>query len=90
MAISPLEWDLLWTAGRSTGDSINRDDLQYLEPLSDPEVDRLTVQRASWAGRLVPKLPACWRRHPFLLELVLELAEKKPPLRRRIPELTRV
>ncbi len=89
MAISPLEWDQLWTAGRSTGHWINRDDLRYLEPLNDPEVDRLTVQRASWAGPLVPKLPACWRRHPFLLELVLQLAEKNPSLRETIPELLR-
>jgi len=89
LAVSPAEWSRLWSVYSSRGNSINRDDLIYLEPLRDPEVEKLAIRRAAWAGELVPKLPECWTRHPFLLEIVLELAEKRPSLRDNIPKLTR-
>ena len=89
LAVSPAEWSRLWSVYSSKGNSINRDDLIYLEPLRDPEVEKLAIGRADWAGELVPKLPECWTRHPFLLEIVLELAERRPSLRDNIPKLTR-
>jgi 3',5'-cyclic AMP phosphodiesterase CpdA len=88
MAMSPGEWEFLWELGNSTGHAINRDDLQYLEPLRDFEVKKLT-DRAIWASELVRRLPEPWSKHPFLLETVLGLAEKRASLRETIPELLR-
>ena len=72
------------------GNSINRDDLQSTSNRFAIRKWRSWLSSApSWAGQLVPKLPECWTRHPFLLEIVLELAEKRPSLRDNIPKLTR-
>jgi hypothetical protein len=89
IAMSPREWEQLRDADHSGGRHINRDDLCYLKPLRQAEVEALTVKRAAWTGDLVPKLLQPWRRHAFLLELVLEIAERDEKLRNDVPELLR-
>jgi hypothetical protein len=87
VAMSPGEWEQLRLADPD-GCRINRDDLRYLEPLRDAEMADMT-RRAAWAGGLAQQLDEPWRRHPFLLELALAVAERNAGLRGNLPELLR-
>jgi hypothetical protein len=58
--------------------------------LDDAEIDRLTARAPGWASETavwVRRADESWLRTPFLLELVLHVAEEQPRLRRDIEAL---
>jgi 3',5'-cyclic AMP phosphodiesterase CpdA len=85
LAMSPGEWGLLERADRASR-RVDRKDLHYLDPLTATQAGAIAA-RAAWSAAILPGLPEPWRRHPFLLELVLEVAEKNPGLRGDIARL---
>jgi 3',5'-cyclic AMP phosphodiesterase CpdA len=76
LAVSPRECAALFEHGAGT---VERKDFRLLGPLTSQEQDKL-ASRADWATDLLPSLPEQWRRHPFLLELALSVAENDPGL----------
>jgi 3',5'-cyclic AMP phosphodiesterase CpdA len=88
LAMTPAEWVVLRKAGEKGGLVCSRD-LQFITPLADAEAERLG-DRAPWGRALVAKLAPGWRRNPFLLELILMLAEAGPVLRDDPWELGRI
>ncbi|XXX80806.1 metallophosphoesterase [Sorangium sp. So ce134] len=77
LAMSPAEWIALERASGNAGLACSRD-MRFLDPLAPDEALKLARTEASRA--LLPELPAIWRRNPFLLEFVFELAEHSPEL----------
>jgi 3',5'-cyclic AMP phosphodiesterase CpdA len=71
LAVSPRECAALFEYGAG---AVERKDFRFLGPLTAQEQDTL-ASRAGWAAQLLPSLPEQWRRHPFLLELALSVAE---------------
>jgi hypothetical protein len=74
IAMAPTEWDCL-VSQCGGGPSVNHDDLQSLAPLTDQQAVRL-ARRAEWASELLERVPAAWKRNPFLLECLLREAEQ--------------
>jgi hypothetical protein len=90
LALSPGEWTLLAKADRAAN-KINLKDLRYLPRLAPAEANQLARRcPEAWPAHLLGQLPEPWQRHPYLLELVLETAERNPELRADMPELLRV
>jgi len=77
LAMTPAEWVALREAGEEGG-LVSSRDLRFITPLKPDEAERLA--RTDEAKRLLPRLPAIWKRSPFLLELVFETAECEPDL----------
>ncbi|WP_437818383.1 metallophosphoesterase family protein [Sorangium sp. So ce1078] len=77
LAMSPAEWIALERAAGDAGLLSSRD-MRFLDPLTPGEALKLARTEASRA--LLAELPAIWRRNPFLLEFVFELAEQSPDL----------
>jgi hypothetical protein len=77
------EWDTLEKADGETK-RLDRKDLHFLRPLAPAEAVKMK-KRARWSTAL--PLPTPWLRSPFLLELVLEVAEKNADLRDDLPAL---
>ncbi len=76
VAMSPGEWSALCSIA---GVSISAHDLQEnLRPLTAEQVEKLA--RTNPARALLPLLPPHWKRNPFLLELLLQQAEKRGDL----------
>lgn len=90
LAMTPAEWSVLEAAGEARG-LVSARDLRFLAPLSDAQAKKLARTRAAKA--LLAKLPPLWRRSPFLLELVFQVAEEAaeadPSLAEEIWELLR-
>ncbi len=89
VAMTPREYGQLETAAGGNLALLNPKDLHYLEPLN-PDQGRTIAGRADWALDLLPRIPATWQREPFLLELLLSLAEELPELRANVTELVEV
>ena len=77
-AMSPAEWVALERAAGGDAGLLSSRDMRFLDPLTPDEALKLARTDASRA--LLPELPAIWRRNPFLLEFVFELAEQSPDL----------
>jgi hypothetical protein len=75
LAMSPAEWVLLYQAGHEQ-ELVSEKDLRFLSPLDGAQAQRLAA-RGEQATRLLPRLPDTWKRNPFLLELVFQVAEEK-------------
>ena len=84
IAMTPGEWQYLSEMDPEEKYVKARDCL-CLTPLTDEQATKLT--RTVWATQLLAAIPADWRRNPFLLELLLEVAEEYPELRARIDDL---
>ncbi|WP_437680873.1 metallophosphoesterase [Sorangium sp. So ce131] len=80
LAMSPAEWIALERAAAADAWLLSPRDMRFLDPLTSAEAERLA--RTDAARALLPDLPEIWRRNPFLLELVFELAEQSPDLAR--------
>ncbi|WP_437993589.1 metallophosphoesterase [Sorangium sp. So ce145] len=78
LAMSPAEWIALERAAARDAGFLSSRDMRFLDPLTPAEALKLARTEASRA--LLPALPEAWRRNPFLLELVFELAEQSPDL----------
>jgi len=79
IAMTPAEWSLLRAA--DPGGQLLRDtDRRPIEPLRR-EFQWRRVARTPWAEALALQLPAGWRQSPFLLELLLSVADKAADLR---------
>ncbi|WP_437729491.1 metallophosphoesterase [Sorangium sp. So ce861] len=78
LAMSPAEWVALERAAAGDAGLLSSRDMRFLAPLTPDEALKLARTEASRA--LLPELPAVWRRNPFLLEFVFELAEQSPAL----------
>ncbi|WP_437626111.1 metallophosphoesterase family protein [Sorangium sp. So ce1151] len=78
LAMSPAEWVALERAAGGDAGLLSSRDMRFLDPLTPDEALKLARTDASRA--LLPALPAIWRRNPFLLEFVFELAEQSPDL----------
>lgn len=77
-AMTPQEWHCLRAASGSGQTSIH--DRLVLDPLSGEQAARMAA-RAPWAAELLTRLDASWSRNPFVLELLLSVAERQPALR---------
>jgi 3',5'-cyclic AMP phosphodiesterase CpdA len=90
LALSPAEWFLLRQADQLRQWLDEKDLLPPLEPLTAAQARHL-AKRQPWAKALLQQLPEedPWRRTPFLLEHLLEVAEGKPRLRTNLPALRR-
>ena len=73
LAMTPAEWVALRAAGEDAG-LVSAQDLRFLAPLSEAQAKKLARTRGARA--LLSRLPAIWRRSPFLLELVFQTAEE--------------
>lgn len=83
---TPFEYDLLIKYLGSDGHR----DLILPDKLNGSEVARLAAREQDWAPRVVEEIRAVdsrWLQTPFLLELVLHIAEEDPSLRTNIPSL---
>ncbi|WP_437899841.1 metallophosphoesterase [Sorangium sp. So ce124] len=78
LAMSPAEWIALERAAANDAGLVCSRDMRFLDPLTHSEA--LKLARTAVSRALLPELPATWRRNPFLLELVFELAEQSPAL----------
>ncbi|WP_437283609.1 metallophosphoesterase [Sorangium sp. So ce375] len=78
LAMSPAEWIALERAAAGDAGLLSSRDMRFLDPLTPDETLKLARTDASRA--LLPELPEIWRRNPFLIEFVFELAEKSPDL----------
>ncbi|WP_437959879.1 metallophosphoesterase [Sorangium sp. So ce119] len=78
LAMSPAEWIALERAADGDAGLLSSRDMRFLDPLTPAETLKLARTEASRA--LLPDLPAIWRRNPFLLEFVFEVAEQSPDL----------
>jgi 3',5'-cyclic AMP phosphodiesterase CpdA len=85
-AMTPNEWEVL-TAADKSGSLVQVRDRRTLRPLTESEAEKLA--RVPWALELLSKLPSRWKRSPFLLELLFEVAENSPGLRADVPGLIR-
>lgn len=87
VAMTPREWGLLRAADpRET--RAQRKDRWVIPPLSEEQAS-LLARGVDWARDLLPRLEAGWRRSPFLLELILQIAEDHPALRADVGRLMR-
>lgn len=86
LAMSPAEWMALESVAPA-GELVSARDMRFLDPLTPAEAMKLARTEASRA--LLPELPAIWRRNPFLLEFVFELAEQAPDLAKDLWTLLR-
>ncbi len=85
VAFAPTEWAQVRHA-RGTNGSFDPRDLLWLDALTDGQLQKLT-RNIAWARQLVESLPQRWRQNPYLLELLLQMAESDPTLRANLPEL---
>jgi hypothetical protein len=85
LALCPAEWALLKKADEATR-RVDPRDLLFLEPLT-PEQAKKLAKRATWTRTILQQLgdDSPWRRSPFLLEHLLEVAEGRPNLRKDLP-----
>jgi 3',5'-cyclic AMP phosphodiesterase CpdA len=88
LALNPAEWSLLKQADQTSKRVDYRDELPPLTQLTDDQVTHL-AGRQPWAKTLVRQYGTenPWRRTPFLLEHLLEVAERTPMLRKDLPKL---
>jgi hypothetical protein len=73
LAMSPAEWAAL-RAADAAGALVSVQDLRFLAALSAEQAQK--VARTEQAAAILAGLPAEWRRIPFLIELVFEVAEQ--------------
>ncbi len=78
IAMTPAEWSLL-RAADPAGQWLRDLDRRPIAPLE--EAQWLRLARTPWAPALVSELPAGWRQSPFLLEMLLWVADKAVNLR---------
>jgi len=76
LAMSPAEWTVLRAADEA-GTLVSVQDLRYLDALTGEQARLLA--RTDQARTLLPGLPEAWRKIPFLLELVFQMAEQIGP-----------
>lgn len=76
LAMSPAEWATL-NAVDETGTQVSAQDLRFLDPLTLGQAQKLA--RTPQSERILAGLPEAWRRSPFLLELVFQIAEQIGP-----------
>lgn len=74
LAMSPAEWVVLQREGEPRG-LVSAKDLRFLSSLQPAQAARMAA-RAEQAQKLLPMLPDIWKRSPFLLELVFQVAEE--------------
>lgn len=73
LAMTPAEWSVLQAAGEARG-LVSARDLRFLTLLNEDQARRMA--RTPAAEALLPRLPSLWRKSPFLLELVFQVAEE--------------
>lgn len=76
-AMTPNEWHVLQEAA---GVQILVRDRLVLEPLAAEQAARM-AGRATWAPELLGRIEPAWAKNPFVLELLLSEAERRPQLR---------
>jgi hypothetical protein len=74
LAMSPAEWAVLQQADESVG-LVSSRQLTVLDPLKALQAERLA--RTEQARRILARLDEPWKRNPFLLELVFQVAEEQ-------------
>lgn len=88
LAMSPAEWVLLEQADRGGGQVDSKARL-FLAPLTPSEAAKL-ASRSPKAGALLDCLPPNWRRNPFLLELLFQLAAEDIDPHRDLRQLLQI
>jgi predicted MPP superfamily phosphohydrolase len=73
VAMTPAEWVALQQAGEPLK-LVSPRELQFLRPLTESQAGLLA--RTDQAKRLLPRLDASWKKNPFLLELLFQVAEE--------------
>jgi len=73
VAMTPAEWVALQREGEPSK-QVSPRELQFLLPLTESQAEELA--RTDQAKRLLPQLDASWKRNPFLLELLFQVAEE--------------
>jgi len=73
LAMTPAEWSVLQAAGEPRG-LVSARDLRFLGLLQEEQARKLA--RTPAAEALLGELPPLWKKSPFLLELVFQVAEE--------------